>query len=106
LRCTVNAPHLFEDLKLRDEGKVEDIKSGLDIKDMGTFKFKIKDNNGMLQKIKIPNSLNVPELKRCFLSPQHWVQEAKDNYLRPKGTRMGQVDEFITCIGGKPSTKS
>jgi hypothetical protein len=37
----VNAPHLFKDLKLGDVGEVEGIKSGLDIKGMGTFKFKI-----------------------------------------------------------------
>jgi hypothetical protein len=67
---------------------------------MGTFKFKIKDNNGMLHKIKILNSLYVPELKRCLLSPQHWVQEAKDNYPRPKGTRMGQDDEFYYVYWG------
>ncbi len=48
----------------------------------------------MLHEIKIPNSLHVPELKSCLPSPQHWVQEAKDNYPRPKGTRMGQDDEF------------
>jgi hypothetical protein len=48
----------------------------------------------MTHKIKIPNSLCVPELRRCLLSPQHWVQEAKDNYPRPKGTRMSQDNEF------------
>ena len=77
LRCMVNAPHLFEDLKLGEVGGVEGIKSGLDIKGTGSFKFKIKDNNSMMHKIKIPNSLYVPELKRCLLSPQHWVQKAK-----------------------------
>jgi hypothetical protein len=89
----VNAPHLFEDLKLGEVGEVEGIKSGLYIKGTGIFKFKIKDHNGMTHKIKIPNSLYIPELKRCLLSPQHWVQEAKDNYPRPKGTRMSQDDE-------------
>jgi hypothetical protein len=48
-------------------GEVEGIKSGLDIKGMGTFIFKIKDNNDMMHAIKIPNSLYVPELKRCLL---------------------------------------
>jgi hypothetical protein len=57
LRCMVNAPHLFEDLKLGDVGEVEGIKSGVDIKSTRTFKLKIKDNNGMTHKIKIPNSL-------------------------------------------------
>ncbi len=93
MHCMVNAPHLFEDLKLGEVGEVEGIKSGLDIKGFGTFKFKIKDNNGMTHEIKIPNSLYIPELKRCLLSPQHWVQEAKGNYPRPKGTRMSQDDE-------------
>jgi hypothetical protein len=104
--CMVNAPHLFEDLKLGEVGEVEGIKSGLDIMGMGTFKFKIKDNNGISHKIKIPNSLYVPELKRCLLSPQHWVQEAKDNYPRPKGTRMSQDDECYCMYGTKPNSKS
>jgi hypothetical protein len=87
-RCMVNAPHLFEDLKFEEVGEVESIKLGLDIKGKGTFKFMIEDDNGMMHKIKIPNSLYIPDLKSCLLSPQHWVQEAKDNYLRPKGTQM------------------
>ncbi len=99
--CMANIPHLFKDLKLRDVGEVEGIKSGLDIKGMGTFKFKINDNNGMMHEIKIPNSLYVPELKRCLLSPQHWVQEVKDNYPRPKGTRMSQEDEFYYVHWGQ-----
>jgi hypothetical protein len=106
MRCMVNAPHLFKDLKLGDVGEVEGIKSGLDIKGTGTFQFKINNNSGMMHKIKIPNSLYVPELRRCLLSPQHWVQEAKDNYPRPKDTRMSLDNELITCTGGKPSAKS
>ncbi len=102
----VNAPYLFKDLKLRDVGEVEGIKSGLDIKGMGTFKFKIKEDNGMLHEIKIPNSLYVPELRRCLLSPQHWVQEAKDNYPKMHKDRWVKRMSFITCIGGKPSIKS
>ncbi len=46
--CMVNAPYLFKDLKLGDVWEVEGIKSGLDIKGTATFKFKIKDNNGMM----------------------------------------------------------
>jgi hypothetical protein len=38
-------------------GEVEGIKSELDIKGTGTFKFKIKDDNGMMLEIKIPSSL-------------------------------------------------
>jgi hypothetical protein len=99
--CMANAPHLFKDVKLGDVGEVEGIKSGLDIKGMGTFKFKIKDDNGMLHEIKIVNSLYLPDSKRCLLSPQHWVQEAKDNYLRPKGTRMSLDNEFYYVHWGQ-----
>jgi hypothetical protein len=84
----VNPPHLFKDLKLGDVGEVEGIKSGLDIKSTGKCNFKIKEDNGMMHKIKIWNSLYALELRRCLLSPQHWVQEVKDNYPRPKGTRV------------------
>jgi hypothetical protein len=97
----VSAPHFFEYLKLGEVGEVEGIKSGLDIKGTGMFKFKIKEDNGMTHKIKFPNSLYVPKLKRCLLSPQHWVQEAKDNYQRLKGTRMSQDDEFYYVKWGQ-----
>jgi hypothetical protein len=70
MRCFAKAPHLLEDLKLGDMGEVEGIKSGIDTKGTGTFKFKIKDNNGMMHEIKILNSMYLPELKRCLLSPQ------------------------------------
>jgi hypothetical protein len=48
----------------------------------------------MTHEIKILNSLYVPELRRCLLSLQHWVQEVKDNHPMPKVTRMSQDDEF------------
>jgi hypothetical protein len=65
----VNAPHLFEDLKLEEVGEVEGIKLGLDIKGRGIFNFKIADDNGKIHEIKILNSLYAPDLKRCLLSP-------------------------------------
>ncbi len=71
-RCMANAPHLFEDLHLnKDEGQVDGINSGLDIAGWEKFKFSITDNDGKSHAIKIPNSLYVPKLKRCLLSPQH-----------------------------------
>jgi hypothetical protein len=61
----------------------------------------------MTYKIQIPNSLHAPELKRCLLSPQHWVQEAKDNHPRPKGTWMEQDDEYyLRELGIKQNTGS
>jgi hypothetical protein len=78
-RCMANAPHLFKDLHLnKDKGQVDRINSGLEIAGQGTFKISITDDNGKSHPIKIPNSLYVPKLRRCLLSPQHWAQEAGD----------------------------
>jgi hypothetical protein len=68
-RFMANTLHLFEDLKLEAVVKVKGIKQGLDIKGIGTFKFKIEDANGKMHKIKILNGLFVPDLKRCLLCP-------------------------------------
>jgi hypothetical protein len=77
--CMANAPHLFEDLQLRDDaGEVKGIGDGLAIEGKVTFKFLFKDNQGKIHTIKIPNSLYLPGLKQCLLSPQHWAQEAGD----------------------------
>jgi hypothetical protein len=74
-----NAPHLFEDLHLNDDkGQVDGINSGLDITGQGTFKFNITKDDGKPHMIRIPDSLYVPNLKSCLLSPQHWAQEAGD----------------------------
>jgi hypothetical protein len=87
-RCMANSPHLFEDLKLTKMGAVEGIKQGLEIKGVGTFKFKIEDDDGKTHEIKIPNTLYLPELRRCLMLPQHWAQEVGDNHPLPIGTHM------------------
>ena len=73
-----NHPDQFEDLKMHNDTEEEGIKGSLDIKGSGTFKFHIKDNEGGVHLIKIPNSTYVPDLRVCLLSPHHWAQEAKD----------------------------
>ncbi len=96
-----NHPNQFEDLKLhgeKDNAEVEGIKGGSDIKGTGTFKFHIKDDEGGLHLIKIPNSKYVPDLKVCLLLPHHWAQKAKDHYPVPKGTKMEEDDKALTLI--------
>jgi hypothetical protein len=74
-----NKAHLFENLRLNtDKGQVDGIKNELAIAGEGTFKFNIKDNGGQQHTIRIKNSLYVPDMRRCLLSPQHWAQEAGD----------------------------
>jgi hypothetical protein len=77
-----NAPHLLENIHLtNDAGEVNGIGDGLAIKGKGTFKFSLKDDNGKIHTIKIPNSLYLPGLKQCLLSPQHWAQEARNGQM-------------------------
>ncbi len=74
-----HAPHLFKNLCLnKNNGRGDGITSGLDIPGQGTFKFNVANGNGKAHTIKIPNSLYVPNLKRCLLLPLHWAQEAGD----------------------------
>ncbi|KAL3822937.1 hypothetical protein ACHAXA_011652 [Cyclostephanos tholiformis] len=104
-RCMANSPHLFEDLKLIKMGAVEGIKQGLEIKGIGTFKFKIEDDDGRTHEVKIKNSLYLPELRRCLLSPQHWAQEAGDNHPLPRGTRMENDDANCILFWGQGKYK-
>jgi hypothetical protein len=77
--CVANSPHLFDDLILSDVGNVDGTNEGLAILGKGTFKFSISDDDGRVHRICIPNSLYLPKLQGCLLSPQHWAQEAGDN---------------------------
>jgi hypothetical protein len=81
---------------MHNDTEVEGIKGGLNIKGSGTFKFHIKDNEGGVHLIKIPNSKYVPDLRVCLLLPHHLAQEAKDHYPVPKGTKTDINDEALT----------
>ena len=76
-----NSPHLFDNLILSDVGKVDGINEGLAILSKGMFKFSISDDDGKVHRIPIPNSLYLPKLQGCLLSPQHWAHEAVDNAI-------------------------
>jgi hypothetical protein len=84
-----NNKRLFEDLRLdQAEQQVRGINDGLVIVGRGTMIITINDNIGRPHNIKIPDSLFLPDLRMCLLLPQHWAQEARDNYPLPNGTRM------------------
>jgi hypothetical protein len=80
-RCMGNNKRIFENLVLaRTAQQVWGISKGLEIKGKGTLVVMINDNNGKPHRIKILNSLYLPGLRMCLLPPQHWAQEARDNY--------------------------
>jgi hypothetical protein len=98
----VNYAHLFEDLRLnKNNGQVSGIAAGLAIKGEGTFKFDITNNDGKRHTIRIKNSLYVPKMRRCLLSPQHWVQEAKNGETWMEFKREFPYDCILNWKGGK-----
>jgi hypothetical protein len=66
-----DSPHQLDNLVLSYVGKVDGINEGLEIHGKGTIKIAITDNNGRLHNIHIPNSLYLPGLDKCLLSPQN-----------------------------------
>ena len=99
-KCMTNKPHLFEDLRLnKDKGQVNGISNGLATKREGTFKFSITGDDGKTHTIKIPNSLYVPKMRRCLLSPQHWTHEAGDKHTWIELKRQWHYTVF--SIGGE-----
>ncbi len=83
-----NYRQLFENLVLmRTAHKIGEISKGLTIQGKGTLVLTINDT-GKPHRIRIPNSLYLHGLRMCLLLPQHWAQEAGDNYSLPNGTTM------------------
>jgi len=80
LYCMENCTDQFDgNLKLVEgDHQVDGIGSGIAIKGVGTFKFRLEDNNGQLHTIRVPNLLYLPSLKRVLLALHHWTQEAQD----------------------------
>jgi hypothetical protein len=84
-----NDKRLFENLVLACAAQcVGRISKGLAIKGKGTLVIDVNNDTGKPHQIKILNSLYLPGLRMCLLSPQHWPQEVRDNYPLPNGTRM------------------
>ena len=63
--------------------QVDEIGSGIAIKGIGTFKFRLEDDDGQVHTIQVPNLLYVPSLKRMLLASHHWAQEAQNNTPSP-----------------------
>jgi hypothetical protein len=84
-----NDRRLFENLILvRMAQKVGGISKGWTIQGKGILVLTINNDTGKPHRVCIPNSLYLPGLRMCLLLPQHWAQEARDNYPLPNGTRM------------------
>jgi hypothetical protein len=97
-----NDKRLFKDLNLdQAEQQVGGINDGLMIAGQGTMVITINNDSRRPHKIKIPNSLFLPDLRVCLLLPHYWAQEAGDNYPLPNGTRMENNATNCTLIWGQ-----
>jgi len=105
--CMANRTDQFDnDLKpVEGDHQVDGIGSGISIKGIGTFKFKLEDDDGQVHTIRVPNSLYVPSLKRVLLSPHHWAQEAHDTVPNPRGTWMATYGDCIILYWNQGKSK-
>ena len=88
----------FQDLQLYKGKSVTGIAGGLEIAGEGTFVFRIEDNEGHVDTIKIPHSSHVLGLKLPLLSPQHWAETAKDNYSIKYETKIEADEDGCTLL--------
>jgi hypothetical protein len=94
------------DLKLVEgDHQVDGIGSGIAIKGVGTFKFRLEDDDGQVHTIQVPNSLYLPSLKRVLLAPHHWAQEAHDTIPNPRGTWMATYGDCIALYWNQGKAK-
>ena len=101
LYCMENRTDQFDgDLKLVEgDHQVDGIGSGNAIKGIGTFKFRLEDDDGQVHTNWVPNSLYVPSFKRVLLDPHHWDQETQDNAPTPRGTWMATYGTASSFTG-------
>ena len=62
---------------------------------MGTLRFSIEDDDGVIHDIIILDLFYVPDATSHLLSPQHWAQKAKDNHPKRHSTWCGTYDDEI-----------
>jgi hypothetical protein len=64
---------------------------------IGTVKWRIYDDDGVIHSIEIPNSYYVPNGRSRLLSPQHWAQQASDTFPIRHGTWCATHEDSIVC---------
>ena len=80
-------PEHFHDLQLTNSlGRCTGINGTLSVGGIGTFYFKLMDDEGVVHDIVIPNSLYIPDLPQSLISPFHWAQQAEDHAPIAEGT--------------------
>ena len=92
-RCMSNKLLDFiTELKPAKNNKVRGAGGNIQIKGIGTLRWRIQDDEGKHHEIYIKNALYIPDLPISLLSPQHWSQQANDNAPQKNGTWCATYD--------------
>jgi hypothetical protein len=92
-------------MKVRDKGVRGFRNTIMKITHVGTIKWKIYDDDGMIHDIIIPNSHYVSMGKSRLLSPQHWSQQLHNNHPTPNGTWCATYHDSVVCYWGQQKYK-
>ena len=80
------------ELKPSKNNKFRGAGGNIQIKGIGTLRWRIQDDEGKHHGIYIKNALYIPDLPISLLSPQHWSQQANDNAPQKNGTWCATYD--------------
>ena len=93
-RCIDHCKKHFTDLKWTKSGTLaKGIAEVLKIKAYGTVHWNIADNHDQVHHLVIKQAAYIPDLPQALLSPQHWSQQANDNFPCFFGTKMEQYSD-------------
>jgi len=81
-----NIDHFITELSPTPNTMVVGAGGNLKVKGEGTIVWKIQDDDGSQHDLTIKDCLYVPDLQICLLSPQHWAQQARDDFPKKDGT--------------------
>jgi hypothetical protein len=70
-----------------------------------TIKWRVEDDDGRIHNVLLPNSLCSQAAPFRLLSPQHWVQQAKDHHPKREGTWCGSLSDRVKLEWGQPKFK-
>ena len=76
----------FSTFTLIEHRKVKGVGGLLNVKGVGTICWRIEDDEGASNTIKIKYALYVPDLPICLLLPQHWIQQDNEHFTVKRGT--------------------
>ena len=79
-RCmSNNLSDFITELKPANNTKVKGVGDNLQINGIGTWRWRIQDDQSNHHDIYMKNALYIPDLPISLLLPQHWSQQVKDN---------------------------